>query len=155
MQTYTVLNVGNKYSASFKAYVACNGRVVSPFHDISLYTSGKRDVVSVVNEIPRFESAKFEISKKLKRVDTPFGGPVGIVVQLVRRPDSPVGVSAVDVRKVILVFDQVIDDFPDVITDQNFLVIPGHKFIVIKISHHMPVHLIAAGIPFPEPFAVF
>jgi len=64
MQAYTVVSVGKKYSGTFKAYVACEGRVISPFHDITLYMSGNRGVVSVVNEIPRFESAKFEISKK-------------------------------------------------------------------------------------------
>ncbi|KAI4290894.1 hypothetical protein PAPHI01_0168 [Pancytospora philotis] len=52
--------IGSKYSPSFKAYVTEDGSVIAPFHDIPLF-AGK--YINCVNEIPRFETAKFEISK--------------------------------------------------------------------------------------------
>ena len=64
MSVYSTLIVGSKYSSSFKAYITQDGKVVSPFHDVPLYVTSNRDVVSVVNEIPRFENAKFEITKE-------------------------------------------------------------------------------------------
>lgn len=64
MQSYSTLKVGRKYSPSFKTYITQDGKIVSPFHDIPLYVSGNREIVSVVNEIPRFENAKFEINKE-------------------------------------------------------------------------------------------
>ncbi|KAI5171271.1 hypothetical protein PAEPH01_1614 [Pancytospora epiphaga] len=59
---YSTVETGSKYSESYKAYVVENGRPVSPFHDIPL-RNGK--YVNCINEIPRFERAKFEISKSV------------------------------------------------------------------------------------------
>lgn len=57
---YSTKQVGSKYSTTFKTYIVRDDRVVSPFHDIPLYSG---ELVNCVNEIPRFERAKFEISK--------------------------------------------------------------------------------------------
>lgn len=57
---YSTKEVGSKYSTSYKCYVTQDGKIISPFHDIPLYSGS---FVNVVNEIPRFELAKFEISK--------------------------------------------------------------------------------------------
>lgn len=57
---YATKQIGAKYTTSFKTYVMHGDKVVSPFHDIPLFSG---EYVNVVNEIPRFEHAKFEISK--------------------------------------------------------------------------------------------
>lgn len=59
--SYTTKQIGSKYSSSFKTYILKDGKVVSPFHDIPLKSG---DFVNCVNEIPRFEHAKFEIMKE-------------------------------------------------------------------------------------------
>lgn len=59
--SYATKQIGSKYSKTFKLYVTENGRVISPFHDISLRNG---EYVNCVNEIPRFEHAKFEICKE-------------------------------------------------------------------------------------------
>lgn len=66
MPGYSTIKQGKKYSSSFKVYVAVEGEVVSPFHDIPLYVDGNKELVHVVSEIPRFENAKFEICKNEK-----------------------------------------------------------------------------------------
>ena len=60
MDSYSTTKIGSKYTQSFKTYITCNGEVLSPFHDIP-YKSGV--YYNCVNEIPRFEHAKFEVSK--------------------------------------------------------------------------------------------
>lgn len=59
---YSTKISGSKYSDSYKVYVTENDKIISPFHDINLYDG---EYVRAVNEIPRFENAKFEISKNL------------------------------------------------------------------------------------------
>ena len=61
---YTQISTGEKYAKTFKTYIQLDGAIVSPFHDVPLYPQHSEDIVNVVNEIPRFENAKFEISKK-------------------------------------------------------------------------------------------
>ena len=63
MSLYSTIKIGSKYSESFKAYITKDGKIISPFHDIP-YKSGK--FFNCVNEIQRFEHAKFEISKSEK-----------------------------------------------------------------------------------------
>lgn len=65
MSNYNKVETGKKYTSSYKVFIKEGDKVVSPFHDIGLHPSQSKDVVRVVNEIPRFENAKFEISKKL------------------------------------------------------------------------------------------
>ncbi|KRH94090.1 Inorganic pyrophosphatase/Nucleosome remodeling factor, subunit NURF38, partial [Pseudoloma neurophilia] len=62
---YNILTTGSKYAESFRVYITENGRIISPFHDIPLYNNELH--VNVVNEIPRFENAKFEINKSHPR----------------------------------------------------------------------------------------
>lgn len=61
--SYSTKHIGSKYSTSFKCYILKDGNVISPFHDIPLNVDGH---VNCVNEISRFEHAKFEISKDEK-----------------------------------------------------------------------------------------
>lgn len=58
--TYSVKETGSKYSVSYKCYILKDSKIVSPFHDIPLFSG---DLVNVINEIPRFEIGKFEVSK--------------------------------------------------------------------------------------------
>ncbi|KAM0678398.1 Inorganic pyrophosphatase [Binucleata daphniae] len=57
---YGVIKTGSKYSTDYKAYITKNNKVISPWHDINLFDG---DLINVFNEIPRFENAKFEMSK--------------------------------------------------------------------------------------------
>ncbi|KAM0680818.1 Inorganic pyrophosphatase [Glugoides intestinalis] len=59
--TYTTKQVGSKYSKNFKVYLLKDGDIISPFHDVP-FKNG--ELVNCVNEIPRFEHAKFEILKE-------------------------------------------------------------------------------------------
>lgn len=63
---YTQICTGEKYTNTFKVYIQQNGKIISPFHDIPTYPSVEEDIINVFNEIPRFENAKFEMSKKEK-----------------------------------------------------------------------------------------
>lgn len=69
MATYNTRRVGAMYGPDFKVYVTEDERIISPFHDIPT-TAGK--YIRAVNEIPRFEHAKFEIAK---------GEPLNPIVQ--------------------------------------------------------------------------
>jgi inorganic pyrophosphatase len=64
MTRYSTLRTGKKYTSTFKVYVTADSTVISPFHDIPLYSENQKAIVNVVNEIPRFENAKFEITKE-------------------------------------------------------------------------------------------
>lgn len=59
--SYSTKEVGSKYDVTYKCYITHNNTIISPIHDIPL----KNDdgTYNCVNEIPRFENAKFEISK--------------------------------------------------------------------------------------------
>ncbi|XP_077301473.1 uncharacterized protein LOC143922077 [Arctopsyche grandis] len=63
MSSYSTIKTGSKYTNSFKVYFTSDGEIISPFHDIP-YKNGM--YFNVVNEIPRFEHAKFEIATKEK-----------------------------------------------------------------------------------------
>lgn len=41
-----------------------NSKIISPFHDISIYQDKGDSIITVFNEIPRFENAKLEMNKK-------------------------------------------------------------------------------------------
>lgn len=62
LTAFSTVKTGSKYTNTFKTYVTENGEVISPFHDIQLKNSD--GTYNCVNEIPRFENAKFEISKE-------------------------------------------------------------------------------------------
>lgn len=63
--TYSTHTIGSKYTFDYKVYILENKKIVSPFHSINLYQHEDTSIVTVVNEIPRFENAKFEISKDI------------------------------------------------------------------------------------------
>ncbi|KAF9764811.1 Inorganic pyrophosphatase [Nosema granulosis] len=63
MTIYNKIETGKKYTESYKVFITEDNKVVSPFHNIKLHPSETKEVVRVVNEIPRFENAKFEINK--------------------------------------------------------------------------------------------
>lgn len=60
---YSTKKVGSKYSQSYKIYITENDKIISPFHDIPCFSN---NFVTCINEIPRFEHGKFEISKEEK-----------------------------------------------------------------------------------------
>lgn len=60
MDSYSTIKIGSKYSDSFKVFITHNEEIVSAFHDIPCKNG---QYFNCVNEIPRFEHAKFEISK--------------------------------------------------------------------------------------------
>ncbi|KAM0676105.1 Inorganic pyrophosphatase [Gurleya vavrai] len=55
------LETGKKYSNSFKVYSKCDQKIVSLWH--SIFPFNENGSINVFNEIPRFENAKFELSK--------------------------------------------------------------------------------------------
>lgn len=57
--------VGKKYTKDFKIYFTQGGKVVSPIHNIPLRAHD--GLINVINEIPRFETGKFEMSTKLEK----------------------------------------------------------------------------------------
>lgn len=59
---YGRMAVGNKYSTNYRVYVTSQDRIISPFHDIPSFIDESH--INVVNEIPRFENAKFEVCKE-------------------------------------------------------------------------------------------
>lgn len=62
MTKYGKKIIGSKYSESFKVYILKEDNIISPFHEIPIFFNDNN--IHVVNEIPRFENAKFEISTK-------------------------------------------------------------------------------------------
>ncbi|KAF7684410.1 Inorganic pyrophosphatase [Astathelohania contejeani] len=64
MEKYSVKEVGSKYSSNYMVYVVKEHDIISPLHDIPLYFNKHSGIITVVNEIPRFENGKFEISLK-------------------------------------------------------------------------------------------
>lgn len=59
---YTTKTNGAKYSNEFEVHVYKDEKQISPWHDIPLFDG---EYVHCVNEIPRFENAKFEIAKNI------------------------------------------------------------------------------------------
>lgn len=57
---YSTKQIGSKYSTTFKLYITEKGKIISPFHDIPCFTGSH---INCINEIPRFEHGKFEITK--------------------------------------------------------------------------------------------
>ncbi|TBU05978.1 inorganic pyrophosphatase [Hamiltosporidium tvaerminnensis] len=66
MRKYTTKQTGKKYTTDYKLYITDEKGIISPFHDIPLFNGNGNGIVSVINEIPRFENGKFEISKEEK-----------------------------------------------------------------------------------------
>lgn len=63
---YKQICTGKKYTKDFRVYIQENGKIISPFHDISIRPGMEEGIINVFNEIPRFENAKFEMNKKEK-----------------------------------------------------------------------------------------
>ncbi|KAF7701639.1 Inorganic pyrophosphatase [Cucumispora dikerogammari] len=59
--SYSMKTINKKYTLSYRNFITHNNQIISPINDIPHFT-GKN--INVVCEIPRFESAKFEISMK-------------------------------------------------------------------------------------------
>ncbi|KAI8053659.1 inorganic pyrophosphatase [Gilbertella persicaria] len=61
--TYRPVKVGQPFTAAYRIYIEKDGQVISPFHDIPLYSDEKdKNIVNMVVEIPRWTNAKVEIS---------------------------------------------------------------------------------------------
>lgn len=63
MKGYSTQTIGEKYSKDYTVYITHNNKRISPFHYIDIHQHPSEDVVTIVNEIPRFENGKFEINK--------------------------------------------------------------------------------------------
>ncbi|OQS54520.1 IPP1 [Ecytonucleospora hepatopenaei] len=59
---YDVIEIGSKYTSDYRVYPRKDGNIISPFHDI--ITHNEDGTYNCINEIPRFENAKFEVSKE-------------------------------------------------------------------------------------------
>lgn len=60
-EMYGTKETGVKYTSSYKVYITKENKIISPWHDIEYR---KDDIITVINEIPRFTNAKFEIAKE-------------------------------------------------------------------------------------------
>ncbi|WUR04182.1 Inorganic pyrophosphatase [Vairimorpha necatrix] len=65
MKEYSTHTLGTKYTTDYTVYVTHNDKIISPFHSIDLFQHEFENVVTVINEIPRFENGKFEIIKDI------------------------------------------------------------------------------------------
>ncbi|GMM39003.1 inorganic diphosphatase [Saccharomycopsis crataegensis] len=61
---YSVHQIGAKNTLEYKTYIAKDGKVVSPFHDIPLYADESKKILNMIVEIPRWTNAKMEICKE-------------------------------------------------------------------------------------------
>ncbi|KAK6090672.1 hypothetical protein P3W45_000395 [Vairimorpha bombi] len=66
MKNYSTHSVDKKYSLDYQVYITEDNKIISPFHSIDLFQHENENIVTVVNEIPRFENGKFEIAKDTK-----------------------------------------------------------------------------------------
>ncbi|KAI1121382.1 inorganic pyrophosphatase [Nemania abortiva] len=60
---YTTCCVGRPHTPEYRVYTQQDGNIISPWHDIPLFTDAEQRVLNMVVEIPRFSNAKFEISR--------------------------------------------------------------------------------------------
>ena len=61
---FTTRSIAPANTLQHRVYVECNGKVVSPFHDIPLFANPEQTIFNMVVEIPRWTNAKLEISKE-------------------------------------------------------------------------------------------
>ncbi|KAF7730134.1 Inorganic pyrophosphatase [Apophysomyces ossiformis] len=54
--------IGTPFTASHRIYLEKDKQIISPFHDIPLYTDEQKTVMNMVVEIPRWTNAKVEIA---------------------------------------------------------------------------------------------
>lgn len=64
MSEYGKKMIGSKYAKDYRVFITKKDRIISPFHDIPLFYND--NTVNVINEISRFENAKFEVNKMEK-----------------------------------------------------------------------------------------
>ncbi|KAH3668319.1 hypothetical protein OGAPHI_002073 [Ogataea philodendri] len=66
IRTLSSVRSGSRYSPEFKVYLQLDdGKIGSFFHDVPLNLNKSARTASMVVEIPRWQNAKFEISKEL------------------------------------------------------------------------------------------
>jgi len=65
---YTAATKNKKFDVNYQIFIKekSNSKIVSPFHDIPLYSNEKNKICNMVVEIPRWTSTKFEINKNIK-----------------------------------------------------------------------------------------
>ncbi|CAO3612535.1 unnamed protein product [Cunninghamella blakesleeana] len=59
-------NTTQPFTASNRLYFEKNGQIISPFHDIPLYTDDSKSILNMIVEIPRWTNAKVEIATNEK-----------------------------------------------------------------------------------------
>ncbi|KAL0074813.1 inorganic pyrophosphatase [Phycomyces blakesleeanus] len=62
MSNYTRLATGTPFTESHRIYIEKDGQIISPFHDIPLFTNTEKSVLNMVVEIPRWTNAKIEVA---------------------------------------------------------------------------------------------
>ncbi|ORX78185.1 inorganic pyrophosphatase [Anaeromyces robustus] len=65
---YSALTKNKKYNVDYQIFLKDNknSKIISPFHDIPLFSNKQKKIYNMVVEIPRWTSTKFEINKKEK-----------------------------------------------------------------------------------------
>ncbi|MFH4974722.1 hypothetical protein AB6A40_001431 [Gnathostoma spinigerum] len=61
---YSTVERGCLYSTDYRIYFKENGRLISPWHDVPLFTDKNKETYNMIVEIPRWTNAKMEIATK-------------------------------------------------------------------------------------------
>ncbi|KAI8987970.1 inorganic diphosphatase [Mycotypha africana] len=61
--TFKTVHVGKPFTASHRVYYEKDGQIISPWHDVPLYSDEKnKHIVNMIVEIPRWTNSKVEIA---------------------------------------------------------------------------------------------
>jgi inorganic pyrophosphatase len=64
VEKYVLRPVGKPLTKEYRVYLNLNDKLLSPWHDLALYPgSGREPVVHMVVEVPRWWTAKMEVSR--------------------------------------------------------------------------------------------
>jgi len=68
LSSYSAATKNKKFNIDYQIYIKekSNSKIISPFHDIPLFSNEKEKICNMVVEIPRWTSTKFEINKNKK-----------------------------------------------------------------------------------------
>lgn len=71
VEKYVLRPVGKPLTKEYRVYFNLNDKLLSPWHDLALYPGSNREpVVHMVVEVPRWWSAKMEVSPLCVLIDT-------------------------------------------------------------------------------------
>ncbi len=96
-----------------------------------------------------------EIAEDAQRFQTTLLPPVGVVIEVLGTVDAPAGRFSIVVNQKKVMSNQVIGDISDHLANPVALRLRiCAKIVVKRVEEVMTIKLIAAGVGFPEPFAV-